>query len=523
MKTDLSKQSIIQKTVAIGGTTLVSRILGIIRELLLVAYLGASSAADAFNIAFLIPNSLRKIFAEGALSAAFIPTLVTIVKKKRWNEASGLISLSFIFFESIVIGLCIITTLYPETVIYAMAPGFDHQQTAHTAYLLTIVMPFIFFISSSALLAGALQSVGYFFIPAAAPVLLNIILIGTLLASLTWSLPIEWLCYSIIGAGSLQLLLHIIIYLQLPFSFGFVTEQSWHHLATILKKFIPCLFSMSIVEISLIIDTQFASTLPAGSVSLLKYANRFMGIPLGVLAVAFSTILLPHFSRISIYAPKRLGFYLLESAKLIAWVMLPIALIMGFFSEKIFLTLFLKEGKFSLMQVDEAATILIFYLGGLFFFSFNKIILNSYYALHDTRIPMVISIITTICNYFLNSLLINSMQTAGLAFATTCTSGILQTVLLLAILQHVYHLPLYVADFGLFITRYSIQLSCFMLPFYGIYTYLHLLFTQLPAPFNSFFITAIGFWLWTAPLCLLLGILVYSTRKWFAIQLHFLN
>ena len=208
---------------------------------------------------------------------------------------------------------------------------------------------------------------------------------------------------------------------------------------------------MSVLELSLMIDIQFASNLQDGTVSLIYYANRFLGIPLGVFAVAFSTILLPHFSRISTYAPKRLNFYLYESAKLVFWVTIPCMLGMLFFADKIFTTLFLSE-KFSLQQAHETAHILIAFIIGLFFFSYNKIILNVFYALHSTFIPMIVSLIGTAVNISFNFLFIGTLKGVGLALATTI-SGILQTFLLLYFLRKKFGFHAYLPQFWFFLLR----------------------------------------------------------------------
>ena len=153
-------------------------------------------------------------------------------------------------------------------------------------------------------------------------------------------------------------------------------------------KFLLCLPSVSLMEIALFIDTSFASLLAPGSISLIFYANRFVGIPLGVFAVDFLLFYFPIFHA-CIFNPKRLHFYLLESTKFIFWITIPVALLMAFFSEEIFSTIFLSK-KFTLTQVQEAGTILRAFLLGLFFFSLNKILLNIFYAMHAAWIPALL-------------------------------------------------------------------------------------------------------------------------------------
>jgi putative peptidoglycan lipid II flippase len=517
----LHKKSIMKKTIQIGSSTLISRFLGIIREYLMVRYLGAGAGSDAFVTAFKIPSSLRKIFAEGALSAAFLPSFVSALRKKE-SDAYSLMSLAFVLFEGSLLVLCGIIMIFAPTIIGFIAPGFSAEQVALTVPLVRILMPFIFFISSSALLAGALQAVGNFFVPAFGPILLNIVFIFGLLICWFLQLPVAYLCFFILFGGFLQFVQHILAYFKLNFSFGRITTHTWHSFSGILAKFFMCLLSMSVMEINLFIDTSFASYLPVGNITLIYYANRFMGIPLGVFAVAFSTILLPHFSRIGTYAPKRLNFYLLESAKLIFWVTLPCTLAMIFFADKIFTTLFLSDF-FSLQQAHEAGAILTAFVIGLFFFAYNKIILNIYYAMHETKIPSIISILSTFVNIILNFVLMGLLKAPGLALATTI-AGIIQTGLLLYYLNRSFAIHGYFYQFFRFAIRYSFQVvamgTVFLLLYYGGQ---HLLATQAPQPIAHFFLDKIGFWLWAGPLCLLAGLLLYLYSGLFGVRLYFLD
>ncbi len=522
MKTALSKQSIIKKTIQVGGSTLGSRVLGIIREVLMVRFLGAGVVADAFITAWKIPNSLRKIFAEGALSAAFIPTLVKLVKDGKKEDANGLMTLAFLVFEGIVLALCALVIIKAPTVVWIMAPGFSPEQIVRTVPYLRILMPFIFFISSSALLAGALQSVNHFFVPAFSPILLNIVFISSLIICLSNKFPVEYLCFFILCGGLLQFLWHVATFLKLDFSFGAITERVKQIFGGVFLKFGNCLMSMSVMELSLIIDTQFASLLPAGSVAMLYYANRFMGIPLGVFVTAFSTILLPHFSRVVTYAPKRLSFYLLEAAKLIFWVTVPMTFLMVFFSEDIFATIFLSD-KFPMEKVQQASVVLIAFISGLFFFSLNRILLNLYYALHNTRVPAVVSIVATLANVGLNAMLIGSLKAPGLALATVF-SAMIQTGLYALYLYKRLHFTFYCAEFARFVGRYLLQLvitgAVFLFLFYSIY---HAIAMVMPEVVAHFLLHKIGLWLWVGPLSGLAFLALYYFRRMFRVRVYFLD
>jgi len=516
----LSQKKILEKTIQVAGSTLLSRFFGILREVLMVRYLGASGLSDAFLTAYKIPNSLRKIFAEGALSAAFIPTVVSTIKHDSKDAIAGLMSLAFLVFEGMVLTLCALIMYYAQQVIQFIAPGFSEEQIIAAIPMLHILMPFILFISSSALLGGALHAIGHFFIPAIAPVIVNIIFIIGICVCLFFNLPVTYLCWFIVLAGFVHFVLHLIMYLKFQFFFGKITRNDLSIFTRIMGKFLLCLPSISLMEVALFIDTSFASFLAPGSISLLFYANRFVGIPLGVFAVAFSTILLPHFSRINTYCPKRLHFYLLESAKFIFWATVPVALLMAFFSEEIFSTIFLSK-KFTLAQVQETGNILLAFLLGLFFFSLNKILLNIFYAMHAAWIPAVIALSATMVNILLNILFIERFQTVGLALATTI-SGIFQSILFLAILHKKYNFRIYGGAFLTFALRYIMQLTLFGIFFIFSYHSIIKLLSYMPTPFALLFTKTIGLWLWVGPLAIIFLFFVWYTRTMFRIKLYFL-
>ena len=520
----LDKKSIIKKTIEVGGSTLLSRAFGLVREILKARYLGTNAMADAFFVAFMIPNSLRKIFAEGALTAAFVPTIVSIVKNDDRKEANALMTTAFIVFEGILAVMCILMFFNAETVIKLVAAGFAPEKIVFTAKLFKILCSFILFVSSSALLAGALQSVNHFLIPALGPVLLNIVFIGAVSACLWFDWPVAYLCYAILFGGVANFVLHIIAYFKYGFSFNEITPAARGQLRSLITKFLPVMFSMSIMEINLFIDTSFSSYLPDGSVSIINYANRFMGIPLGVFAVAFSTILLPHFARVKMQTPERLSFYLFEAAKLVMWVVVPVMIFMMFFAEQIFSTLFLSS-KFPMEKILEAKLVLIAFLAGLFFFSLNKILLNIYYVLHDTFTPMAISIVATLVNLFLNRALVFWLKAPGLAIATSI-SGVLQMVLFVYFLHTMYKFDFYFKSVGAFTVRFMVQTVAMFLLFglaYLSLKYLILFGLAGSEQLQHFLLYKFGLWLWVGPLFMALMLGFFKTRAQFGLKMYFLD
>lgn len=516
----MSKHIIRKQTMQVGGLTLLSRGFGIFREILMVRYLGVSGLSDAFLTAFKIPNLLRKAFAEGALSAAFIPTVVQIVRKDGPSAINSMMTLGFILFEGLVLLIVFLVMLFADSFLRYIVPGFTQEQIQVCVPMLRVLMPFIFFISSSALLAGPLQAVNHFFVPAFGPTLLNIIFIIGLLICIAFKLSVITFCWFVIAGGFLLLISHLIMYFKLHFRFGVIAHKDIKKFGSILIKFLLCLPAVSIMEVNSFIDTSFASYLVEGSISLINYANRFVGIPLGVFAVAFSTTLLPHVSRVSSYAPKRLHYYLLESTKVVLWVTLPVVLLMWILSDKIFLTFFPSD--VSGAQIHEAGTILKVFLIGLFFFSINKILLNMFYALHMTWIPGIISVFATGVNILFNWLFLDWLQAIGLASATVI-SAILQTVLFFVVLRYYYNFSFYVGALTEFLLRTGFQLLVMTCAFIVLYN-LSLAYINTCSDWWAKMLSeSMLFWVWVCPLACLFFLAIYVTRKFFGIKMYFVD
>lgn len=519
----MNKKSVIRKVIGVGTSTLASRMLGVAREVLQAQYLGVNALSDAFNMAFNIPNSLRKIFAEGAVSAALVPTFVKSIRNNQKEVVDSLVFLAFIFFEGLVLFICSLVMWQSAFIIHLLAPGFSSEQVATTVPMLRILMPFIFFISSSAIFSSALQSVNHFFIPAITPAVMNFVIIGSLAVCIAQDLPISYFCYFWLLAGFVQLVAHIATFIKLNFSFAKITHRTWQLFKPVGMNFLFCLVSVGMTsEISLIVDSIFASYLPAGSISLMKYAIRFMGIPLGIFASSLSTIMLPYLSRVSTYAPKRLSFYLLEASKLVFWVCVPMMLVMAFLAEKIFHTIFLSS-KFTLVQVQEAQSILIAFLIGLCSLSLNKILLNMYYSRNVMWLPAVIALCGIIINIVFNFILVGSLHATGLALGTSI-AALAQTVLLIILLRVRFGFVFYADHFFKFALRYCGQLTvillCALLAYYGITFVIQ---TQFSVGISNFFLYRIGFWFWAGPLCALTAGALYITRKHFGVHLYFLD
>jgi len=518
----VSRRVVRKKTIEVAGLTLLSRLLGLTRDLLMSRYLGATALSDAFVTAFRLPNSLRKIFAEGAMSAALVPTMVQSYKDEGRPAINKLTTYGLLIFEGLVLLTTIMVIVGADTVAHWLAPGFSPAQVAATASFLRILMLFLLTISSSAILAGAFQSVDHFFTPAFGPVVINMVFIAGLAICYWFALPPVVLCWFVLGAGVAQMLVHFATYYRLGFGFCWVNGKEFRTFLPVMHKFVLSCVSMSAIEMGLVIDGMFASYLSKGTVTLLYYANRWMGVPHGVFAIALSTVLLPQFARYSQQSTEKVSFYLLEASKMVAWVTLPTMLGMWFFADKIFYTVHLSP-KFPLASANEGAFLLQIFLMGLFFCSINKILLSVFYAFHSTGIPAVVVMAATLSNVALNALLIGPFQSAGLA-AATALSWTVQTGLLIFLLARLFDVHIDRKMFGSFVMRYAAQVAVVGAPFLGLYLLLLAFITHaVPAYISYLLLDTVLLWSWVGLLGYLFVRVLLYTRKWFGIQLHFME
>jgi len=522
MSGTLHKKTIMKKTVQVALLTALSRVLGVTRAVFQLRYLGLSALSDAFLMAFRISNFLRKVFAEGALSAAFVPTFVDLIKQGKRSIAYSLMTYSFLVFEGGLLLCTLFVWLFPQVVMRGLAPGFSPEQVAYAIPLLRILFPFILFISSSALLAGALHAVHCFGVNAFAPVLFNIFYIVGLLICVYYKLSSIALAFFIVTGGAAHFLLHLIYYFKFSFEFGALTRNARHVFFRMLSRFGPALLGVSMFELNVMLDSILASYLPAGSVTMLHYGGRFMGVPLGVFGVAFSTILLPQFSRTRLTAPSRLPYYLLESAKFIFWLMVPSMAALMFFAPQIFLT-FLGVGTHA-KKILLAAQVLRVYTVGLLFFSINKIIMNMLYALHDTWVPTWGTLYATVLNIIGNSIAVYYGSVVGIALSTV-VSGVVVTIFSIIMLARKHNVRFYIWRFLQFVPQALFHALCGVM----FYSVLHMSFFRVfvpalvPEKWFLFVAVSYGYWLLVAPLILLSWIVFYLTRKYFGIRIYFIN
>lgn len=412
----------------VGLWTGLSRILGFVRDMVTALFLGASFGADAFFVAFRIPNLLRRLFAEGALSAAFIPIYVETLRKEGHGEAERLARVVFTFAALVLAVITAGGIALSPWLVKLIAPGFfTHLEKFQlTVELNRIMFPYIFFISLVALASGVLNAMGHFAAPAAAPLLLNLAMIGSVVGLCGFGLvePYYALAWAVVVAGVLQLVLQVPFLLRL----GVRPRPDFHFRMPALRRvgslFVPAAFGGAVYQINVLVGTILASWLPPGGVSWLYYADRIVELPLGVFAIALGTAVLPSMSRQAADGDLRaLAQSVSFALRLIAFFAIPASVGLIVLREPIIAVLF-QRGLFSAVDTQQTAVALLWYTVGLWAFSGLKVVTQAFFSLKDTRTPLWVSIVAVGVNLFAGLALMGPMQQGGLALATSLAAAV---------------------------------------------------------------------------------------------------
>lgn len=410
----------------VGSMTFVSRILGFVRDTLIARVFGAGMLTDAFVVAFKVPNLLRRISAEGAFSQAFVPILAEYKNQRTFDETHSLINRVATWLGIILVIVTLLGMLAAPWIVTLIAPGFkaapDKMQL--TVELLRITFPYIFFISLVSMAGGVLNTYNRFGIPAFTPVWLNVAMIAAVLFFAEhFAEPIKVLAWAVFVGGFLQLIFQVPFLKQiglLPrFDFKRDDEGVWR----ILKLMGPAVLGVSVAQISLIINTIFASLLATGSVSWLYYADRLMEFPTGVLGVALGTILLPSLSKA--YAGSDDGEYsqLLDWGLRLTFILAaPAAIALAVLATPLVATLF-HYGKFTAMDVTMTQQALVAYSIGLLGLILVKILAPGFYARQNIKTPVKIALFTLGATQLMNVIFIFGLHLNHAALALAIGLG----------------------------------------------------------------------------------------------------
>lgn len=408
----------------VSGMTMLSRVTGLVRELLIARAFGASAYTDAFFVAFRIPNLLRRLFAEGAFSQAFVPILAEYKNQKGEAATKDLVDHVATVLMWVVLLTCIIGVAAAPVVVYFIATGLKSEPKAFEASVLMtrIMFPYIAFMAFVALAGGILNTWRQFRVPAFTPVLLNLSFIAaSLLVAPHMKQPVYALAFAVVVGGILQ------VAIQVPalYKIGMLPRIGLNPkfalrdpgVRRVLKQMGPAIFAVSVAQISLIINTNIASRLEKGSVSWLSYADRLMEFPTALLGVALGTILLPSLSKAHATGDQAEYSSLLDwGLRLTFLIALPSAVGLATLSEPLTTTLF-HYGKFDTQAVAMTGRALIAYGVGLIGLILVKILAPGFYAKQDIRTPVKIAVGVLIATQLMNLLFVPWIAHAGLALS----------------------------------------------------------------------------------------------------------
>jgi putative peptidoglycan lipid II flippase len=414
--------NLLRAAARISGLTMLSRLSGLARDLLIARYFGAGTEMDAFTVAFRIPNLLRRLFAEGAFAQAFVPIFTEIKLREGERQTHVLLNhvASGLFW--VLLAVSVLGVAGAPWLVMAIATGFRDSASFGIATLLTRWMfPYILFMSLVACFGGVLNAYGRFGVPAFTPVLLNLSMIGlALLFGRSLDPPVLVLALGVLLGGVLQLALQVPALLRIgmmPRLSGLRAAFADAGVRRILRQMLPAVFAVSVAQLSLIINTNIASHLGTGSNSWLYYADRLMELPTALLGVAIGTVLLPTLS--GAHAAGDVAHY----RKLLDWglrltclLALPAALGLALLADGLIGAMF-EGGRFSALDVAQSAAALRGYAVGLLGLIGVKILAPGFYARQDIRTPVRIGVIVLVGTQLANLVLVPWLAHAGLAWS----------------------------------------------------------------------------------------------------------
>lgn len=421
----------------VSSATLISRVVGFVRDILWASLFGADAGFDAFLVAFKIPNFMRRLFAEGAFSQAFVPVLSEHYANK--SSEKTLIFIDKIFSLLSLVLLCVVIFAYftAPYIITIFAPGYldNMPQFNLTVTMLRITFPYLLFISIVALLGAVYNCRDRFFLPSLCPVILNISTISIAIYGIFYGHSFIHLSWAVVAAGFLQMSLlfwGMFKWQRLP---RFTLRFNDIGVFKVVKLMSAALFGVSVSQISFMIETFLASFLPAGSMSWLYYSERLVNLPIGLFAIAISTVVLPSLS--SHYASSNMGEFrskLSWSLRLMLILALPASVGLFLLAKPILITLFLR-GKFSFIDITNTSNSLQCLSLGLPAFMLVKVLVASFYARQDIKTPVKIAFYSLLVDVILSVSLLNTYAHVGLSFAVSAAAWVNALSLLYVLVQ----------------------------------------------------------------------------------------
>jgi putative peptidoglycan lipid II flippase len=427
MREKMSESHKIAKAATTIGTgTLLSRILGFLRDMVIANFFGAGMAADAFFMAFRIPNLWRRLVGEGSLTISFIPVYTEYLTQKSEEETREVTHIAFTIGGVILLILTVLGVLFSPILIRIIAPGWFAEYPEKfqlTVTLNQIIFPYLFFMGLFALCMGVLNSHRHFFAPAIAPIFLNIsIIVSVLLFYHTFKVPVMTLALGVLAGGVIQFLFQVPFLWKKRITFRFNFNFRHPAIKRIGLLMVPGLIGTAVYQLNVFVDFVFASFLPSGSVSYLFFADRLMEFPLGIFAIAIGMASLPSLSGLASQGKmEELKETLSFTFRLVSFISVPA--MVGLIALKTpIVNLLFQRGLFDYSATEKTVFALLFYSVGLWAIAGARTIVPAFYSLQDTWTPLKIALICLGANVVFIAILIYPLKHGGLALATSLSS-----------------------------------------------------------------------------------------------------
>ncbi len=430
--------SLFKSVVTVGGFTMISRVLGFIRDILIAVVLGAGPISDAFFVAFRIPNMFRRLVAEGAFSAAFVPLFSRQIEEGSKTEALEFASHALGFLTGFLTVFSCLFMIFMPFMMQYLAPGFEVGGDRYELAVLytRVTFPYLMAMSVVALLGGVLNAFYKFAAMSAAPILLNIILISVLILQITYPVYDAGLALSVgVASAGLAQVIYLIVACKKE---AVLPPLLWPRLTDKVKKLfklmLPGLLGAGVLQINILVGTIIASLLASGSISYLYYADRVYQLPLGVIGIAVGTALLPMLSRQLRSGEEKLANESMNRAVELSMLFtLPATAALMTIDIPIISVLF-EHGKFSANATNTTAAALVAFASGLPAYVLTKVYAPGFFAREDTTTPVVIGVIAMVINIVLSLILINTFAHVGIAIATSIAAWTNAAILLALLL-----------------------------------------------------------------------------------------
>lgn len=409
----------------VGGATLLSRVLGFVRDMVIAGFFGAGFATDVFFVAFRIPNLLRRLFGEGALSMALIPVLTETLGRGGRQDMLRLARSALHTAAAVLVVLTVLGVIAAPGLVRVLAPGFaaSPEKMDLAVGLTRIMMPYVLCIGLVSVAMGILNTLGHFAAPALAPALLNLAMIGAVLSTVSWmETPVRGLAYGVAAGGLFQLALQLPFLARAGVRLWSVPAPVHPGIIRVCRLMGPVAFGAAVYQVNLLVGSLLASLLPQGSISYLYYADRLVQFPLGVFAVALATAVMPTLSRQSTAADlsglretfsRVMGLVLFVSVPAMVGLMVIGDALVG---------LLFQRGVFDPASARLTASALVYYSTGLWAAAAVRIVLATCYALEETRAPVLAGTAAVGCNLIMGWVLMGPLGFQGLALAAAVAS-----------------------------------------------------------------------------------------------------